>query len=112
MDIASLARAGVEASNSGRVVFADWLGIYGQAVIIDHGLGLQTLYAHLSEVAVQKEDRVEKGDVIGRTGATGMAGGDHLHFAVVISGYPVNPVEWWDKNWVRNNIAGKLGLSD
>ncbi len=112
VDIASLARAGVEASNSGQVVYADWLGIYGQVVIIDHGLGLQTLYAHLSEMAVQKGDRVEKADVIGRTGATGMAGGDHLHFAVVISGYPVNPVEWWDRNWVRNNIAGKLGLSD
>ncbi len=110
VDIASLARAGVAASNSGRVVFSDWLGIYGQVVIIDHGLGLQTLYAHLSEFAVQKGDQVEKGEVIGRTGATGMAGGDHLHFAVVISGYPVNPIEWWDSSWVANNIGGKLGL--
>lgn len=112
VDIASLARARVQAANSGRVVYSDWLGIYGQVVIIDHGLGLQTLYAHLSQRAVQKGDRVRKGQDIGRTGATGMAGGDHLHFSVLLSGYPVNPIEWWDANWVRNNIAGKLGLAE
>ncbi|MCF8038945.1 MAG: M23 family metallopeptidase [Desulfohalobiaceae bacterium] len=108
VDIASLARAGVLAANSGRVVFSDWLGIYGQAVIIDHGLGLQTLYAHLSERRAGKGDLVEKGEIIGRTGATGLAGGDHLHFAVLVSGLPVNPIEWWDQNWVENNIAGKI----
>lgn len=108
VDIASLARANVRAANSGRVVFSDWLGIYGQVIIIDHGLGLQTLYAHLSERKAAQGEQVEKGGVIGRTGATGLAGGDHLHFAVLLSGLPVNPIEWWDQNWVQNNIEGKL----
>ncbi len=113
VDIASLARANVVAANSGRIVFSDWLGIYGQVIIIAHGLGLQSLYAHLSERKSWKGDRVEKGEVIGRTGATGLAGGDHLHFAVLISGLPVNPIEWWDQNWVENNIDGKLtGLKE
>ncbi len=110
IDLASVAQARVPAANDGRVVYADWLGIYGQVVILDHGLGLQTLYAHLSHIGVSKGDAVQKGEVIGRTGATGLAGGDHLHFGVIISGIPVNPVEWWDMSWIENNIADKLAL--
>jgi murein DD-endopeptidase MepM/ murein hydrolase activator NlpD len=110
IDLASVARAQVPAANSGHVVYADWLGIYGQVVIIDHGLGLQSLYAHLSQIHVQQGDRVTKGQIIGRTGSTGLAGGDHLHFGMVISGVPVNPVEWWDASWLANNIFSKLNL--
>jgi murein DD-endopeptidase MepM/ murein hydrolase activator NlpD len=110
IDLASVARAQVPAANAGHVVYADWLGIYGQVVIIDHGLGLQTLYAHLSQIQVQQGDRVTKGQIIGRTGSTGLAGGDHLHFGMVISGVPVNPVEWWDASWLSNNISAKLNL--
>ncbi len=87
------------------------MGIYGQCIIIDHGLGLQTLYAHLSSMAVEVGDVVERGQIIGRTGATGLAGGDHLHYGIIVGGVPVNPIEWWDKNWVRNNITSKLQLS-
>lgn len=108
VDIASTARATVKASNSGQVVYAGSFGIYGQAVVIDHGLGLQTLYGHLSQIGVKNGDEVEKGQVIGRTGATGLAGGDHLHFAVLISGLPVDAVEWWDSHWIDNNIINKL----
>ncbi|MBT8764059.1 M23 family metallopeptidase [Desulfohalobiaceae bacterium Ax17] len=107
IDLASLAQAPVPAANNGKVVFAGFLGIYGQVVIIDHGLGLQSLYAHLSQIDVQEGESVRKGQIIGRTGSTGMAGGDHLHFGIVISGLPVNPVEWWDLNWLKNNILDR-----
>ena len=110
IDLASIARAEVPAANSGQVVFADWMGIYGQVVIIDHGLGLQSLYAHLSQISVRPGDTVSKGQIIGRTGATGLAGGDHLHFGMLVSGVPVNPVEWWDETWIGNNISSKLSL--
>ncbi len=112
IDLASVARSPVPASNSGRVVFADWMGIYGKTVIIDHGLGLQTLYGHLSHIKVKIGDQVEQGDIIGKTGATGLAAGDHLHFAVLVSGVPVNPVEWWDASWIKNNVQEKLNLRD
>jgi murein DD-endopeptidase MepM/ murein hydrolase activator NlpD len=109
-DLASLAHADVPAANSGRVVFAGDFGIYGQCIIIDHGLGLQTLYGHLSRIGVRAGDNVEMGQVIGSSGATGMAGGDHLHFEVAISGQSVNPIEWWDPHWMKNNVTGKLEI--
>jgi murein DD-endopeptidase MepM/ murein hydrolase activator NlpD len=107
MDLASLANSPVPAANAGEVVFADDLGIYGNCVIIDHGLGLQTLYAHLSSIDTQVGASVEKGQIIGRTGATGLAGGDHLHYGVILSGLPVSPIEWWDPNWIKNNFTDK-----
>ncbi|MDQ7032469.1 MAG: M23 family metallopeptidase [Desulfonauticus sp.] len=108
LDLASIARAKVPAANKGRVIFAGQMGIYGNVVIIDHGLGLQTLYAHLSEIKVTPGEIVQKGQTIGRTGSTGLAGGDHLHFAVLVSGLPVNPIEWLDKHWLQNNIYDRL----
>ncbi|MFP4168031.1 MAG: M23 family metallopeptidase [Desulfonatronovibrionaceae bacterium] len=108
VDLASVAQAQVPAANSGEVVFAGFMGIYGNAVIIDHGLGLQSLYAHLSAIGVERGQEVKKGRIIGRSGATGLAGGDHLHFGVLVSGTPVNPVEWWDRTWIENNILNKL----
>ena len=107
IDLASLANSPVPAANSGKVVFADYLGIYGNCVVVDHGLGLQTLYAHLSTIDTNVGDQVDKGTIIGRTGATGMAGGDHLHYGVTIAGIPVNPLEWWDPNWIKHNFSDK-----
>src|SRR5687768_730340 len=107
-DLASLQRAPVLASNAGVVVFAEFLGIYGNCVIIDHGLGVQTLYAHLSTMNVKKGETVEKGREIGRTGATGLAGGDHLHFTILLQGTPVNPVEWWDQHWMDDRVFRKI----
>lgn len=107
-DLASVAQAKIEAANDGEVVWADYLGIYGLCAVIDHGLGLQTLYAHMSQLDVQPGDTVVRGQEIGRSGSTGMAGGDHLHFGVFVSGIAVQPLEWWDDNWIKNNIDSKL----
>lgn len=108
LDLASNEQAPIPAANHGQVVFAGFLGIYGNCVILDHGAGLQTLYAHLSNIAVKEGETVSRDQTIGQTGATGMAGGDHLHYEVLISGVSVNPIEWWDASWIKNNITGKF----
>jgi murein DD-endopeptidase MepM/ murein hydrolase activator NlpD len=107
-DLASVQHAPVHASNTGVVIHADFLGIYGNCVIIDHGLGVQSLYAHLSSIAVKVGDTVTKGQELGRTGATGLAGGDHLHFTMLLQGTPVNPVEWWDQHWLDDRVFRKI----
>lgn len=108
IDLASVRHAEVEAANHGVVVFADYLGIYGHTVILDHGQGVFTLYSHLSRIDVAVNDAVDKGVVLGLTGKSGMAGGDHLHFSVLINGIFVNPLEWWDKQWLELNILSFL----
>ena len=107
-DLATVQRDAVHAANRGEVVFADFLGIYGNCVIVDHGLGVQSLYAHLSSIGVKVGDTVEKGQELGRTGATGLAGGDHLHFTMLLQGTPVNPVEWWDPHWLQDRVFRKI----
>jgi murein DD-endopeptidase MepM/ murein hydrolase activator NlpD len=107
-DLASVQQAPALASNAGVVVFADYLGIYGNCVIVDHGLGVQSLYAHLSTMSVKPGDAVTKGQELGRTGATGLAGGDHLHFTMLLQGTPVNPVEWWDAHWLQDRVLRKI----
>lgn len=107
-DLAVTRRYPVGAANSGAVVFAGSLGIYGNTVIIDHGFGLCSLYSHLSSIAVAAGQTVKKGTRIGRTGETGLAVGDHLHYGVYIHGVAVLPLEWWDAKWIRDNVAGKL----
>lgn len=111
VDLASTAQAPIQAANAGKVVFSGFFGIYGNCVIVDHGLGLQTLYGHLTRIAVQEGQSVAKGEVLGTSGTTGLAGGDHLHFGVLVSGLPVEPVEWWDARWVENNITSKFTSS-
>jgi murein DD-endopeptidase MepM/ murein hydrolase activator NlpD len=103
-DFASVERAPVPASNDGVVVFVGTLGIYGNVVLIDHGLGLFSLYGHLSEISVKEGQYVKKGDIIGRTGRTGLALGDHLHFGIVVHGQEVDPIYWLDPKWLKNNI--------
>jgi murein DD-endopeptidase MepM/ murein hydrolase activator NlpD len=110
VDLASLANAPVLASNNGKVIFADRLGIYGLAVVIDHGQGLASVYGHLSKIEVSLDQEVKKGQPVGLTGDTGLAGGDHLHFAVMLQGIFVNPVEWWDPHWITDNVTKKLAL--
>ena len=105
LDLASLKRAEVPASNDGTVIFADYLGIYGNTVVIDHGLGLCSTYSHLSEMAVKVGDPVKKGDIIGKTGMTGLAGGDHLHFGMLVRGVFVDPLEWLDAKWIQEHIV-------
>ena len=108
LDLASLARSPIPAGNNGVVVFADYLGIYGNLVVLDHGLGLQSLYSHMSEISVAVGDTVTRGQIIGRTGTTGMAVGDHLHFGILISGFEVSPIEWLDRKWIQDNITARL----
>ena len=107
-DLASTAAAPVTAANSGRVVHAGWLGIYGNCVIVDHGMGLMSLYAHLSVMDVQDGQMVEKDQQLGRSGATGLAGGDHLHFTMLLNGEAVTPIDWWSRQWVEDRILRKF----
>jgi murein DD-endopeptidase MepM/ murein hydrolase activator NlpD len=98
----------VEAANAGTVAFTGDLGIYGNTVIIDHGLGLYTLYSHLSAIDVKEGDTLTKRQILGKTGETGLAAGDHLHFGIYVAGVAVLPVEWWDQKWIDDNITPKL----
>ncbi|MBN1380684.1 MAG: M23 family metallopeptidase [Deltaproteobacteria bacterium] len=111
VDLASTQQAPVEAANSGFVAFAGDLGIYGNTVIIDHGLGLFSLYAHLSTMSVQKDAQVKKGEIIGTSGLSGLAGGDHLHFSIVVGGRFVDPIEWWDSHWIADNVQKKIAAA-
>ncbi|NPB07467.1 MAG: M23 family metallopeptidase [Aquificae bacterium] len=107
-DLASVKHAPVEAANDGKVVFTGFIGIYGNVVVIDHGFGLMSLYAHLADFKVKKGDAVKKGQVIGYTDETGLAFGDHLHYGMMVHGIPVNPIEWWDGRWIKNAILPAL----
>ena len=107
-DLATTAGAPITAANSGRVLYAGELGIYGNCVILDHGMGVQSLYAHLSAIEVKVGQDVEKEQILGRSGMTGLAGGDHLHFTMLLNGRAVNPVEWWDQHWIEDRILRKL----
>jgi murein DD-endopeptidase MepM/ murein hydrolase activator NlpD len=107
-DLAVVQRTPVLAANTGVVVHAGYLGIFGNCVILDHGLGVQSLYGHLSSIGVKVGDRVNKGQEIGRSGMTGLAAGDHLHFTMLVNGHPVNPVEWWDPKWMQDRVLRKI----
>ncbi|MEJ2100867.1 MAG: M23 family metallopeptidase [Desulfobacterales bacterium] len=108
VDLASIAHAPVPAANNGIVVFSGLLGIYGRTILLDHGFGLFSMYAHLSRSDVSKGQNVSKGEILGRTGSTGLAGGDHLHFSILVNKTFVNPIEWWDAAWIENNILSKI----
>ncbi len=111
VDLASTAHSPVEAANNGVVVYTGYLGIYGNTVIIDHGLGLFTLYAHLDAIQAKNGQEVKRGEAIGQSGTSGLAGGDHLHFSILVGGQFVNPQEWWDAHWIADNVTKKLGVS-
>lgn len=109
-DLAVTQHVGVEASNDGRVVYAAPLGIYGNCIVVDHGYGLQTIYGHLSQIGVHEGDMVKRGQVMGTSGQTGMAGGDHIHFAMQLDGVQIDPKEWWDSHWIKDHIAKRIDL--
>jgi len=108
MDIASTRHAEIEAAGTGKVIFSDYLGIYGNMVMLDHGQGVFSLYSHLSQINVSQDDMLNKGDVLGNSGTSGMAGGDHLHFSMLVNGVFVDPKEWWDQHWIDVTIDGPL----
>jgi murein DD-endopeptidase MepM/ murein hydrolase activator NlpD len=111
LDLAVTKQAPIPAANSGIIVYAKYFGIYGNTVVIDHGYGLQSIYAHLSSISVKEGQKVAKGDFIGKTGETGLAGGDHLHYCTLLQGLPVKPVEWADSHWIKDRIGNKLGAA-
>ncbi|MBQ9453285.1 MAG: M23 family metallopeptidase [Desulfovibrio sp.] len=111
LDLASVMNAEVPAANSGRVIFCGEVGIYGNLVVVDHGLGLMSLYAHLSDILVKQGDVVQKGQLIAHTGSTGLAFGDHLHFGILVGGVEVTPIEWLDPKWIRDNVTGRIQAS-
>jgi murein DD-endopeptidase MepM/ murein hydrolase activator NlpD len=110
LDLASTARAPVPAPNSGVVLFAGWMTLYGNAVIIDHGYGLLSLCGHLSTVEVAAGEQVARGQIVATSGATGLAGGDHLHLEISLHGQSVDPLEWLDAKWITDNIGSKIAL--
>ena len=110
-DLATTANAPISAAQRGVVIHADDLGIYGNCVVIDHGLGVQSLYGHLSSIGVRVGDTVEKGQEIGRSGQTGLAGGDHLHFTTLVGGEQVTPVDWWSTQWMQDRVLRKIAAA-
>ena len=107
-DLADRKHMPIVAPNSGKVIWADRLGIYGNCLVVDHGYGLQTIYGHMSHFDVKVGDRVEKGQKMGLSGETGLAGGDHLHFSMQVDGVQVNPIEWWDEHWIKDRVLSKM----
>jgi murein DD-endopeptidase MepM/ murein hydrolase activator NlpD len=109
-DLAVTQHVGVEASNDGRIVWAAPLGIYGNCVVVDHGYGLQTIYGHMSHIDLHEGDMVKRGQIMGQSGMTGMAGGDHIHFAMQLDGVQIDPKEWWDPHWIQDHITRRLDV--
>lgn len=109
-DLAVTQHIGVEASNDGRVVWAAPLGIYGNCIVVDHGYGLQTIYGHLSRIDVHEGDMVKRSQIMGLSGMTGMAGGDHIHFAMQLDGVQIDPKEWWDAHWIQDHVVRRVDL--
>ncbi len=110
-DLSVTQHVGVEATNDGKVVYAAPLGIYGNCIVVDHGYGLQSIYGHLSEIAVHEGDMVKRGQVMGKSGMTGLAGGDHIHFSMQLDGVQIDPKEWWDAHWIQDHIAKRVELA-
>ncbi len=94
LDIGARSGTPIYAANRGTVIFAGWYGGYGNAVIIDHGGGLATLYAHQSRIRVSNGAKVNLGDRIGDVGSTGFSTGAHLHFEARENGVPVDPMKY------------------
>jgi murein DD-endopeptidase MepM/ murein hydrolase activator NlpD len=109
-DLATTANAPVTASNDGVVMMAEYFGIYGNTIVVDHGYGLMSLYGHLSSFGVKEGDKVTRGQVIGQSGATGLAGGDHLHFSMLFRDVQVDAREWWDPHWIEDRLEAKRRL--
>ncbi|MFA7083450.1 MAG: M23 family metallopeptidase [Arcobacteraceae bacterium] len=108
VDWASVKQAPIKTTNKGRVIANKYIGIYGNALIIDHKMGLGTLYGHTSSTKVNIADEVNDGQTIANTGTSGAVLGDHLHFGVLVQGIEVNPLEWMDKNWIKTRITDIL----
>ena len=90
-DIAAPYGTPVQAASDGRVIYTGWFGGYGKIVVVDHGDGVSTLYAHLSKILTRSGARLRRGEVVGRIGSTGYSTGPHVHFEVRVNGRPIDP---------------------
>jgi len=111
LDLASNAMASIKPQNGGKIVFADYNGLYGNMPMLDHGLGLYTLYGHCSSVNVNIDEQTSAKADIANTGKSGYAMGDHLHFGVLVQGVEVRPEEWMDTQWIKLNITDVINES-
>ena len=103
-------RTPVVAANNGTVVFIGTLGLLGNTIVIDHGFGLASVYAHLSDVSATRGITVQRGQEIGRTGSTGFSQSEEVYFEIRLHGVPVSPNEWWDQTWVTDHIDNKVNF--
>lgn len=94
IDVGAQSGRAITAATHGTVIYTGWLGSYGQSVIISHGGGIQTLYAHMSSISVKEGQEVREGQTIGAVGMTGLATGPHLHFEVRRNGSHIDPWDW------------------
>jgi len=108
LDLASFRKAKIYSSNKGKVIYQDFVGIYGNTLAIYHKLGLVSTYSHCSSFNVSNNSVVSKGIIIARTGATGAVFGDHLHFGIYVQGIPSQPLEWMDSHWIKDNITSVI----
>lgn len=108
IDVASVKNAPIIASNRGIVLLNSHLGLYGNTALVYHGLGVSSIYSHMSESNIEVGDEIQVGNEIGKTGATGWAFGDHLHFGILIQGHFVLLAEWLDSQWIKHNILDVL----
>lgn len=104
LDLASTAMASIDTQNAAFVAYNDLNGIYGENIILYHGFGLYTLYGHCNGTLVKPGEHIGVKHIIGKTGTSGLALGDHLHFGVLIQGVEVRPEEWMDRKWMKDNI--------
>jgi murein DD-endopeptidase MepM/ murein hydrolase activator NlpD len=111
-DLASVRHAPIVSSNPATVIYAGYNGIYGNMPLLDHGFGLYTLYGHCSRVLVGEGEHVAAGETIARTGKTGLALGDHLHFGMLVQGVEVLPMDWMKQNWIESHIHRVMKRAD
>lgn len=111
LDLASVKNAPILSSNDAVVTYAENSGIYGNTVVLSHGMGLFSLYSHCSSMLVNKGDIVTSGTEIAKTGITGLSFGDHLHFSILVQGVEVRPEEWMDKKWMELNVFNILSTA-
>ncbi|NSX00136.1 M23 family metallopeptidase [bacterium] len=105
-DLSSIKNALVYASSPGLITYVDQegLGIYGKTIIINHGAGFYSIYSHLSEINVEENQKVDKTSVIAKSGETGLAFGDHLHYGTYLQGIPFDSNEMWDKKYIKQKV--------
>jgi murein DD-endopeptidase MepM/ murein hydrolase activator NlpD len=108
LDLASNAMSPIMSQNPAIVTYAEENGIYGNMPVLYHGLGLYTIYGHCSNMMVKEGDSLRSNETVAKTGRSGYAMGDHLHFGVLVQGIEVRPQEWMDQDWIRKSITDPM----